>query len=358
MIRQIYNFFLIAFLVFFAALQSSFAFDWGFNSKQEKRTYLYIVGSSTISPFMATISSEFSREQNLKNHSTEMPVVESTGTREGFKFFCEGVGEKYPDFVNASRPIEASELEECNKNGVKEIVAIKLGYDGIVIGNLIGSQKIKLTKEQIFLALAEKVYDNKTKKLVKNPYQTWNQIDAKLPATEIIFYGPPLTSGTRDVFVDLVMEEVCFGKKEFVDAYKDYQSRKKQCATMRADGRFIESGENDNLIISALKNNPKAFGVFGFNFLVANQTTIQPAKIDNISPSFNSIASKQYKLSRPLFVYFKKEHLNLMPEMREFVVEIVSTEVIGKKGYLLHSGLVALTDSELKQVRKNILSQL
>ncbi len=344
-----------AVLAFFFAAQNASSFDLGF---PKKRSYLHVVGSSTVSPFLATIASEFSREQNIKNLPTEMPVVESTGTREGFKLFCQGVGTRYPDFVNASRPIEESETNQCAENGVKSIVEIKIGHDGIVIGNLIGSKKINLTKEQIFLALAQKVYDAKSQKLVDNFYQTWDQVDANLPKTPIKVYGPPLTSGTRDVFVELVMEDVCLKKKEFVDAYKDVKLRKKNCAAVRKDGRFIESGENDNLLIAKLKNDPNAFGIFGFNFLVANQTTIQAAKIDDISPTFKTIASKKYELSRPLFVYFKKEHLDLMPEMRQFIKEIISVEVIGDKGYLLHSGLIALTDSELQQVRKNILSQL
>lgn len=356
MITKPNKFYFFIILAIFLPLKNSLAFDWSFGLQAQKRSYLYAVGSSTVSPFMATISSEFSREQNLKNLPTEMPLVESTGTGEGFRNFCAGVGFKYPDFVNASRAMPKSEIEHCAANGAKEVVEIKIGYDGIVIANLIGSKKLKLTKEQIFLALAEKVYDKESQKLIENPYQTWNQIDKSLPETEIIIYGPPATSGTRDVFVDMVMEDNCCNKKEFIAAYKDENLRKKQCGKIRQDGNFIESGENDNLIITNLKNNPKAFGIFGFNFLVANQRTIQAASINAIEPTFQTIAAKKYELSRPLFVYFKKEHLNLMPEMREFIKQIISTETIGGKGYLLHSGLVALTDSELKQARKNILS--
>ena len=189
---------------------------------------------------MAAVSEEFSRNQNLKKIPTQIPVVESDGTRDGFRLFCGGVGSKYPDFVDASRPIEKSEIEKCNKNGVKEIVEIKIGYDGIVIGNFVGSKKIKLTKEQIFLALAQKIYDQKSGKMINNPYSTWNQIDASLPKTEIKIYGPPLTSGTRDVFIDMLMESVCFNQKDFVNAYPDHVLRKERCSSIRRDGRFIE----------------------------------------------------------------------------------------------------------------------
>jgi phosphate transport system substrate-binding protein len=337
------------------SLQNADAFEL---FKPKNRAYLHIVGSSTISPFMATISEEFSRSQSLKNSPILTPLVEPNGTRAGIKLLCAGLGYEYPDFAAASRPIEKNEIENCLSNGVKEPLAIKIGYDGIVIGNFVSSKKTKLTKEQIFLALAQKVFDSKTQKLIANPYQKWSEIDASLPEVEILVYGPPLTSGTRDVFADLVMEDVCFSKPEFIAAYPDWLARRQQCHTLRSDGRFIASGENDSLIIQNLKNNHQAFGIFGFDFLVANSRVIQAVQIDDIEPSFASIDSKQYKLSRPLFVYFKKEHLELIPEMRGFIEEIISSETIGRKGYLLNSGLIALSDSELKVVQANILSQL
>jgi phosphate transport system substrate-binding protein len=354
---KITKIFLAIFAVFLST-NSVFAFDWSFSKPEKKRDYLHIVGSSTISPFMATISAEFQREQNLKNFPTKLPIVESTGTREGFKLFCQGAGKEFPDFVNASRPIEESESATCAKNGVENLGEIKIGYDGIVIAENIGAKKIKLSKEQIFLALAQKIYDAKSHKIIENPYQTWNEIDATLPKTKIIIFGPPLTSGTRDIFAELVLEDVCLHKKEFISAFLDENLRKKQCAQIREDGHFIESGENDNFIISELKKKPDALGIFGFNFLVANKAAIQAVAIDGVLPSFQTISNKKYKISRPLFVYFKKQHLDLMPEMTDFIQEIISPEVIGSKGYLLHSGLIALTDAELRQVRTQILSEL
>lgn len=354
--RKYFAFSSVVFLAIIASLQVSAAFDLGFF--KSKRNYLLLVGSSTVSPFMSAISEEFARDQNLKNSSVQTPVVESVGSTGGFQMFCEGVGYEYPDFVNASRLMRENELENCYHNGVKEIVEIKIGYDGIVFGNLIGGKEIKLSKEQIYLALAEKIYDKKTKKLINNPYQNWSEIDPKLPNAKIVVYGPPLTSGTRDVFADLVMEEVCFMQKEIIANIPEREERRRQCHKIRTDGNFIESGENDNLIIQNLKNNPEAFGIFGFNFLVANKKTIQGVKIDNVAPSFETIASKKYQLSRPLFVYFKKEHLKLMPKMSDFIKEIISTETLGNKGYLLNSGLIALDDSDLAEIRETILSEI
>jgi phosphate transport system substrate-binding protein len=331
------------------------AFDWGF--QKNKRDYIHLVGSSTISPLMAAVSEEFSRGKALNNTPIQTPIVESTGSVAGFDFFCAGAGLKYPDFVNASRTIDEMEKKECYKNGVRHILEIKIGYDGIVIASAKGSKKLNLTKKQIFLALAEKIYDSKTGKLINNPYKSWNEIDSSLPKSDIVFYGPPSTSGTRDVFIDLIMEVACLEQKEFSKLLGN-SDLKKQCHKIRNDGVFIASGENDDNIVRSLHNNPSALGIFGFNFLVVNPTKIQPVEIDGVLPNYETIASKKYNLSRPLFVYFKKENINAVPEIKDFIREIINPETIGSKGYLVHSGLVPLSEKELSSLRKEVLPQL
>ncbi len=337
--------------------KNSFAFD--FFHKPESRSHIYIVGSSTISPLTAAISEEFTRNQENKGNKVKLPLVESIGTSSGLKLFCAGVGLDYPDFVNASKPMESKDKELCKKNNVTDIVEIKIGYDGIVFANSITAKKINFTKKQIFLALAKVIYDEKSNKLIANPYKTWNQIDPKLPKTKITIYGPPLTSGTRDVFIDmLAMDELCFNNKNFIAAYPEYETRKKQCHELRNDEYFIETGENDNSIVQNLRDDKNAFGIIGFNFLIINKDKIQGSKIDNIECNSKNIALKQYPLSRPLFIYFKKQHLNLVKNIKEFVEEVVNKETIGTQGYLRHNGLVTMKDSELNEVRNNTLSDL
>jgi phosphate transport system substrate-binding protein len=343
-------------ILFLVAL-ASFA-NQAFANESNKRPYIQIVGSSTISPLMAAVSEEFANKEAHKNLEITTPLVESTGTGGGFKLFCAGVGAKHPDFVNASRPIEEEELELCAKNGVNNPIEIKIGYDGIVLARSKAAPPIKLSQEHIFLALAEKVFDEKSRKLVANPYQNWSDIDNKLPKVKILVYGPPLTSGTRDVFADMVMEGSCFNNAKFVEAIKDNQERKKQCHKLRNDGHFIELAENDNSVASNIKNNRNAFGIIGFAFLQANQKIIKATSIDGVLPTQENITSKKYPLSRPLFVYFKKEHLNLVPHLPQFINEIVDPETIGSSGYLVRSGLVAMDKKELKEVTKTVSSKL
>lgn len=349
--RFLQSIFVFTAALFFVSTNYSFAGSQNLFLKNNSRNYISIVGSSTVYPFTATVAEKFGRRK--KFHT---PTVESTGTGGGFKLFCSGVGSEFPDFSNASRKIEDSELNNCQKNGINNPGEIKIGYDGIVLANSISGKKINLTKEHIFLALAEKIPFHG--KLIDNPFHKWSEINRNLPNTEIRIYGPPSTSGTRDAFVELVLEKACVNLAVFVENYPDKKIRQKKCHTIRSDGAFIEAGENDNLILQKLRNDKNALGIFGFSFLEENKNTIQAANIDGVEPNFDTIIKSKYSVSRPLFIYFKREHFDLVPGMKEFIREIVSKDTLGADGYLMQKGLIPLSDSELKKLRDEILAGL
>jgi phosphate transport system substrate-binding protein len=316
---------------------------------QAARDYISIVGSSTVYPFSTVVAEQFGRTSRFKT-----PKVESTGSGGGIKLFCAGVGIQHPDIANSSRRIKASEVAECGKNGVSEIIELKIGYDGIVLANAVDSPSLKLTRKAIFLALAKQVPDPSGKEtLVANPYKTWKQVDPGLPDQVIEVLGPPPTSGTRDAFVELAMEGGC---KTFawIAAVKDKdESRFKSiCHTIREDGRFIEAGENDNLIVQKLRANPTAVGVFGYSFLEQNEDSVKGSSVDGQEPTFESISAGGYPVSRPLYVYVKKAHVAAIPGMREYVAEFTSARAMGEDGYLSDKGLIPLPADEYAEVRK------
>jgi len=321
------------------------------SNRTPKRKHIQIVGSSTVYPFMAVIAETFGRESRFRT-----PIIEATGTGGGFKLFCAGIGYEFPDFVNASRAIKISEQEKCAQHQI-DFGEIKIGYDGIVLANSIAGTKYNLTKDQIFLALAEKI-PNKQGELVDNFYKKWHEIDKNLPDIAIKIYGPPSTSGTRDAFVELVMISACDNNLAMVSKYPDKDFRHKKCQIIRSDGVFVEAGENDNLIVQKLKNDHDALGIFGFSFLQENHNLIQPVSINNIAPSIHNIITRQYQISRPLYVYYKKPHLKLVVGMTDFIAEIVSKNTLGKQGYLLQTGLIPLSDQEIAkmegELRKNL----
>lgn len=318
-------------------------------SKAEARDYISIVGSSTVYPFATVVAEQFGKTTQFKT-----PKIESTGSGGGLKLFCAGVGVEHPDITNASRRIKKSEFEKCNTNGVKEIVEVKIGYDGIVLANSNKVAPLKLTRKDIFLALAKDVPDPKGGgKLVPNPYKTWKDVDTSLPATKIEVLGPPPTSGTRDAFVELVMDKGC---EEF-DLIKnmDKKDMKKACQTIREDGAFIEAGENDNLIVQKLEVNPDAVGIFGFSFLDQNSDRIQGSFVEGIEPTFEAIADGTYPVSRPLYFYIKKAHVGTIPGITEYVDEFTSDKAWGPDGYLADKGMIPMPDDERAKFRHDAL---
>lgn len=354
-------------------------------SSVSARDSISIVGSSTVYPFSTVVAERFGKSTDFKS-----PKVESTGSGGGMKLFCTGVGVATPDITNSSRRIKESEFENCQNNGVKEIVEVLIGYDGIVLANAKGTAPMELSRKDIYLALAKQV-PGPTGKLIDNPYKTWNDVNSSLPANKIEVLGPPPTSGTRDAFAELALEggalmidDIAVLKKlgsdqideikaltvklgiesawNSVVAKKGLKAKGKDLVkiighSVREDGAYVEAGENDNLIVNKLVANPNALGIFGFSFLDQNSDKVQGSIIDGMDPSFEAIASGDYKVSRPLYFYVKKAHIGTVPGIEEFLTTFVSEDVIGEEdGYLIDKGLIPLDEESYEEMSSAVKS--
>ena len=296
------------------------------------REEIRIVGSSTVYPF-----STLAAEQFGKASAFATPVVESTGSGGGIKRFCDGVGENTPDIANSSRLIKKSELEGCIANGVDTVIEAVVGFDGIVVANAKSAAKFTLTRAQLYSAL----HKGATATM-------WNEIDPTLPAQKIEVLGPPPTSGTRDAFEELVMLEGC------LEAGVDKDVCKKEGAHIRDDGAYIESGENDNLIVSKLEANSNALGVFGYSFLEENASQIKGAAIDGVEPEFEAIADGSYPVSRKLYFYIKGQHVGVIPGLMEYALAFMSDAAIGEDGYAVEKGLIPLPEDQIEAMRASV----
>ncbi len=314
------------------------------------RDNIQIVGSSTVYPFATVVAETFGKTTDFKT-----PVIESTGSGGGMKLFCSGVGPQHPDITNSSRRIKSSEFKNCQANGVNDIIEVKVGYDGIVFGNFNESDQLQITRKDIFLALAKDVPNpDGSHTLVSNPYQVWKDVNPDLPDVKIEVLGPPPTSGTRDAFAELALEGGC-KTFDWVKAMRksDKNAYKAVCHTVREDGAYIESGENDNLIVQKLRENPKAFGVFGFSFLDQNSDVIQGSLIDGVAPEFENIADGSYPVSRPLYFYAKKAHVGVIPGIQEYLNAFTDESAWGDEGYLTDKGLIPMPSDERATFENN-----
>jgi len=292
------------------------------------RDFVQVVGSSTVYPFSAAIAEQVAKLPGMKS-----PHVESTGTGAGMKLFCAGVGAANPDIENASRRIKKSEYDDCAKNGVKDIVEIQVGLDGIAFAEAKNGPGMKLTPTDIYKALAANPFGK------PNTAKTWADVNPALPDEPILVYGPPSTSGTRDALAELILTKGCESDPAMKALKeKDKDAEKKICTEIREDGAYADAGENDNFIVQKISENPKAIGIFGYSYLEANADKITGVPISGVVPTYPAIADFSYPGARPLFIYVKAAHLNSIKGLKEFVAEWAKSW--GPDGPLKAKGMV------------------
>lgn len=331
---------LFLFLTLLADVTSSYAGE-----------HIKIAGSSTVYPFAQAVTKVFSEKFDYP-----LPDIKSTGTGGGLQLFCQGNGDEYPDITNASRRIKRSEFDLCQSNGVKEIIEVKIGYDGIVVAHSNQVSALQLSIRDLYLALAREVpAPGGEERLVLNPYVNWKQINPNLPDQKIEVLGPPPTSGTRDAFSELALDEGC-QQYPWIKAIKkqDKQKFRQICRTLRADGHFVEAGERDDLVVKNLEGAPLAAAIFGYNFLARDTEKLQGATIEAVPANVQTIASGDYPLSRALYFYVKKARLGQVPGLEQYLLLFSSEATWGPDGFLADLGLVTMPEKERRQSRQAI----
>jgi len=318
----------------------------------EARDQIKIVGSSTVYPFSSYTAEALGATTKFKT-----PVVESTGSGGGMKLFCAGSGMNTPDITNASRRMKSKEYKKCQKNGVKNITEMVVGYDGIAVAQSKSTAPLNLTRKQMMLAVAAEVPNKAGTALVANAYHYWNEIDAKLPHRKITIYGPPTSSGTRDAFEDMILKHITKHMDVYTSLYKADKKKNKKYKKfheIRQDGVYVPSGENDNLIVQKLTKDTAALGIFGYSYLAENTDKIGAATIEGIAPSPETVQNGSYKLSRSLYFYIKHSHIKKVPGMLEYARLFMSEKMIGDEGECADIGLIPQPKSLRDLYRSNL----
>ena len=314
-----------------SALAASAALALTISAGAEARS-MRAVGSSTVYPFAKMAAERVARA----NPRLGTPIIESTGTGAGFKLFCAGVGERFPDISNASRRMKSKEAAQCAANGVKDVTEIQIGLDGVAVATSRQTALSGISQRDLYLALAKTPFGK------PNRARTWKDVNAKLPALPVRVYGPPSTSGTRDALAELLMTPPCEANASMAALKKNDEARfKAVCTAVRTDGAYVEAGENDNLIVQKLAGNPGSLGIFGYSFLEENASRVKGIAINGVAPNYATISSFRYPGARPLYIYVKNAHVRAIPAIRAFVAEITKESAIGPRGYMLAGGLVS-----------------
>ncbi|MEG6508545.1 substrate-binding domain-containing protein [Methyloligella sp. 2.7D] len=315
------------------------------------RDQIQIAGSSTVLPYAQIVAEDFGK--SYSKYPT--PVVESGGSSAGLKQFCQGLGENTIDIADASRPIKDKEIKACSEAGVKNIMQVRFGYDGIVFASTADGPDLALEPKDLYLALAEQVpVDGK---MVKNPNKTWKDVNADLPDWKIAAYIPGEKHGTREVFEEKVLAKGCEasgGMKALEESGMDEDAVEDACIKVRKDGAAVDIDGDYTETLARLQSNPEGIGVFGLSFYENNTDKLKVATMSGVTPSVPTIASGEYPVSRPLFFYVKKDHMDVIPGLKEYVEYFVSDKMIGPDGPLAEYGLVPLPEDEAEALREEV----
>jgi phosphate transport system substrate-binding protein len=339
-----------------AALAASFA-----AAPAYARDEIKVAGSSTVLPYAKIVAEDFQ-----KGSGKFKAVVESGGSGAGINQFCKGVGPEFIDVANSSRKMKAEELEACKKAGVTDVVEVKFGYDGIVFASDAKGAEFKFTPKDWFLAIGANVpVDGK---LAPNANKTWKSVNPAFPDWEIAAYIPGEKHGTREVFEEKVLIAGCKaagadklieekakadGKSE-ADAKKAAESGCKQVRKDNGGKHAVDIDGDYTETLARLQSNKTGVGVFGLAFYENNTDKLRVAPMNDVKPSVETIAEGKYPVSRPLFFYVKKQHVGVIPGLKEYVDFFVADKMIGEEGPLANYGLVPLPKTEAEELRKQI----
>lgn len=271
-----------------------------------------VSGSSTVEPITARVGQAFSAANPSVGVSVEGP-----GTGDGFARFCNGE----TDISDASRPIKDKERDTCAENGV-EFVELHIATDGIAVLTSHDNDSVSCLDFKDMYALVGPESEG---------FELWsdaNDLGTELGAGHVPYPDAPLVitapgeeSGTYDTFVELVIEDIAKERGQEVATRADY-----------------EASANDNVIVNGIAGNPTSFGWVGYAFYAENTDVLKAIEVDGgdgcVFPTEETIASFEYPLARPLFIYVNMEKAKSNPTLEAFV-----------DYYLSDEGLQAVTDA-------------
>ncbi len=242
-----------------------------------------IDGSSTVFPITEAVAEEFQKE---KKGSVRVTVGIS-GTGGGFKKFCRGE----IDIADASRPIKASEMEECKKAGIKYI-ELPIAFDALTV---VANPKNPLTS--ISVADLKKMWSPEAQTKVTN----WNQVNASFPNQALKLYGPGTDSGTFEYFTEAVVGKAKSSRGDYT------------------------ASEDDNVLVQGVSRDIGGIGYFGYAYYIENKDKLKALAISPaegkpaVAPSEEAVLNGTYQpLSRPIFIYVSAKSAE-KPEIKEFV---------------------------------------
>ncbi|MGI8910498.1 MAG: PstS family phosphate ABC transporter substrate-binding protein [Rubrobacteraceae bacterium] len=251
----------------------------GGGGSEELSGSINIEGSSTVIPITEAVADGFGEEVSRRVRIS----IGGAGTSDGFEAFCNG----NTQISDASRPIDQEdEVPLCEENGV-EFIEIPVAIDGLsVVVNSENDFAEDVTLDELTTMWSPEA---------EGEVEQWSDVRDSWPDEPLSLYGAGTQSGTFDFFTEFVNGEEGVSRS-------DYQA-----------------SEDDNVLVQGIQGDQNALGYFGYSYYAENEDTLKALAVDDVEPNPETIASGEYPLSRPLFIYVNTEDLEQNRAVREFV---------------------------------------
>ncbi len=293
---------------------------------------IVISGSSTVEPISSIVAEDFSAANPDVQYSVDGP-----GTGDGFALFCAGE----IDVADASRAIKDEEAALCDEAGIS-YVELQVGIDGLsVITSHDNADVTCLSFADLYALLGPE----------SQGFENWSDADALADEIGSGDYGeihapypadaplditaPGEESGTYDSFVEFAIAKLAEARGQEAVTQPDYQA-----------------SADDNVIIENIGGSPSSLGWVGFAFADESSDSVKSLEVDGgdgcVAPTPETIASGDYPMSRPLFIYVNAEEAAARPELAAFVDYYLSDDGIAA---VTEADYVALDAAALEEAR-------
>jgi phosphate transport system substrate-binding protein len=278
---------------------------------------IVISGSSTVEPITSIVAEDFAEANPDVQYSVDGP-----GTGDGFALFCAGE----TDISDASRAINDEEIAACEENGISYI-ELQVAIDGLsVITSPENSEVSCLSFGDLYALLGPESQDfgnwSDADDLAGELGSEYGETHAPYPDAALDVTAPGEESGTFDSFVELVIADIAEARGQDETTRPDYQT-----------------SADDNVIVENIGGSPTSLGWVGFAFADENSDSVKSLEIDGgsgcVAPTPETIASNEYPISRPLFIYVNAAEAEARPELVAFV-----------DYYLSDEGMAAVTEAD------------
>ena len=279
---------------------------------------IVISGSSTVEPISSIVGADF----NAANPGVEYSV-DGPGTGDGFALLCDGS----IDIADASRAIDEDEIALCEEAGISYI-ELQVGIDGISVITSPNNTAVTCLSFADLYALTGPESQG---------FDTWDaangladeigsgdfgEVHTPYPSQSLDITAPGEESGTYDSYVTFVIADLAEARGADEATRPDYQG-----------------SADDNVIIENIGGSDGSLGWVGFAFADENSDSVTSLEVDGgsgcVAPSPETIASGEYPMSRPLFIYVNAEEAAARPELAAFV-----------DYYLSDEGIAAVTEAD------------